>query len=758
MENPSTALVLHPYAEDSYLRYALATVKERALPEARDGQKPVQRRILYGMANLNLGGTAKPVKSARVVGDVLGKYHPHGDQAAYDAMVRMAQDFTLRYPLVLGEGNYGSRDGDTAAAMRYTEAKLAPISELLLAELGQGTVDFIPNYDGTMEEPRYLPARLPFTLLNGSKGVAVGMANDVLPHNLREVAAAAAAVIENPAIGLDEILKLIPGPDFPDGGHLISSPEEIAAAYTTGRGSLRCRAVWSREDLARGQWQIVVSQLPYQVSSKRVMEEIEALTNPQVKAGKKSLDQRQAHLKQLALEYLDTVRDESGKDAAVRLVIEPKNSKVDEQQLMAFLLANTSLEDSVTVNMTVIGLDGKPQAKGIDALVKEWAAFRMETVRRRTQFELDGTNRRIHLLEGRMLVFVSLDTVIRIIREAEEPRAELMSALGLSEVQADDILEMRLRQLNKLEGFKLEKELKELRRERDRLQILLGSDSAMRKMVVAEINADCAKFGDDRRTRIEAASRAASAATAVSVPDEEITVVLSKNLWLKSYKGHDVAPEALTFKQGDRALAVVKTRTVATLYLLDSNGRAYSINASDAPSGRGDGSPLSAFAEVQGGARVVAMMAGDENDRYVFAGETGNGYIAPLKSLASRQRAGKVFLKLAAGEAPMPPVAVPLQDTGFLVCGSTDGRMLAFPLGELKTLPAGGMGVILMVLGEEKLSALMHVEAPPFEGKGRVKDKTVDLKLKGEDWERHVLHRARKGTQLPKKAVLMPKD
>jgi topoisomerase-4 subunit A len=757
MDSPNT-LIYPTYAEDSYLVYALSTVKERALPEARDGQKPVQRRILFSMHQTNLGGTAKPVKGARVVGDVLGKYHPHGDTSVYDAMVRMAQDFTLRYPLVQGEGNYGSRDGDPAAAMRYTEAKLMPISELLLAELGKGTVDFVPNYDGSFEEPRHLPARLPFTLLNGSKGIAVGMANDIPPHNLREVAECAVAAIENPNITTEELLALMPGPDFPDGGQLISSPADILAGYTSGRGSLRCRAVWVREDLARGQWQIVVTQLPYQISTKKILEEIETLTNPQPPQGKKTISSTQASLKQIALDFLDTVRDESGRDAPVRLVIEPKTSKVDEALMMAFLLANTSLESSVTLNFTVIGLDDRPKTLGLDGLFKDWAAFRMTTVRRRTQFELDAANRRSHILEGRLKVFISLDRVIKIIREADDPKADLQGDLGFSDLQAEDILEMRLRQLNRLEGFKLEKELNELRKEQDRLTRLLASDTEMRKLVVSEIRSDAARFGDDRRTLVKPEVRAVSAASAavLNIIDEELTVVLSRNLWLKAYKGHDIPVESMNFKAGDGALAVVKVRTPDSVFLLDSTGRAYSFAAKDAPTGRSEGAPLSALLEMQNGARVVSVLAGKDEDRFIFAGEKGYGYIAPLKSLASRQRAGKAFLKLDAHEMPLSPVKVPLNDSGFVVCGASDGRMLAFPLAELKTLASGGQGVTLMVLDGERLSALMHFEGDTFTGQATLKDKVLDIQLKGDDWERHVLHRARKGSFLPKKAVLMP--
>lgn len=755
MTDSSNSLLLHSYAESAYLDYAIATVKGRALPEGRDGKKPVQRRILYGMNELRLGGGAKPVKSARVVGDVLGKYHPHGDQAAYDAMVRMSQDFTVRYPLVEGTGNYGSRDGDSAAAMRYTEARLSPISELLLSELHLGTTDFIPNYDGSMTEPRYLPARLPFGILNGSKGIAVGMANEVPPHNLREVANVAVATMLNPNITVPEILALMPGPDFPDGAQLISSPAEIQSAYTSGRGSLRCRAVWQREDLARGQWQVAIKQLPYQVSTKTILEEIETLTNPQPKTGKKSLDQRQSALKQLALDYLDTARDESGQDDPVRLVIEPKNSKVNMEAMMAFLLANTSLESTTPVNLTCVGLDNRPATKGIDALFKEWAAFRVETVNRRTRHQLEVANRRIHILEGRLTVFTSLDVVIRIIREAESPPEELRSKLGLSDEQIQDILEMRLRQLNRLEGAKLEAELAELKPLRAKYEKLLASEKAMRDLIIEEIKSDAAKFGDDRRTVIKAEARAESGATAmVNIPDEDVTVVLSRNLWLKAYKGHDVDPASFTFKQGDGLQTMVKTRTVNAVYLLDTTGRAFSINAADIPSGRSDGVPVTALVELQNGARVAAMLAGADDDRYIFAGAQANGYIAPLKSLATRQKAGKAFLKLASGELPMAPVAIPREDSGFVVCGTSDGRMLAFPLAKLKTLPAGGMGVILMAIGEDQLTALGHVEGEPANLLAIANGKTIQLQLKGEEWTRHVVDRARKGCLLPKKAVL----
>lgn len=758
MTSSTDPVVLHLNAEDAMLAYALVTVRARAIPELRDGQKPVQRRILYAMHELKLAAAAKPVKGARIVGEVLGKYHPHGDSAAYDAMVRMAQEFTLRYPLVKGEGNFGSRDGDGAAAMRYTEAKLEPISELLLGELEQGCVDFMPNYDGTFMVPRYLPARLPFSLLNGSKGIAVGLANEVPPHNIREVGRAAAAVIENPELSLEDILDFIPGPDFPDGGQVISSPAEIRNAYTTGRGSIRMRGVWTREDMARGQWQIVFTELPYQVSTRIILEQLGEITNPQPKKGKKTLDQAQVSLKQRALELLDVARDESGKGAPVRLVIEPKTAKVDPDVLLAFLFANTSLEASVPVNLTGISLDNKPRTVGIDTFLKDWAVFRVETVKRRTQSQLDKVFARLHILEGRVLAFTHLDKVLRVIREADDPRAELQSALGFSEIQADDILEMRLRQLNRLEGFKLENEIKDLGVERDRLQSLLSNEFELRKLIVSEIEADVAKHGDDRRTLLKPEARAvATSSIQVNVVDEPITVVLSKNLWLKAYKGWELPADTFTFRAGDSLLFSVEVRSVSPVYFLGSNGRAYSVPAASAPAIKGDGTPLSTLLDVTPGTTLVSMLSGEPSDRYIFAGDQGYGYMAPLGSLATRQRAGKDFLSLAdATEQPMAPVRIPSADEGFVICGSTDGRMLAFPLHELMTRASGGKGVVLMVLDGEKLSALQHSAGAPFIGRGKLKDKVVDLHLKGDDWEKHVLHRARKGAQLPKKAVLLP--
>ncbi|MEO7643184.1 MAG: DNA topoisomerase IV subunit A, partial [Ramlibacter sp.] len=468
-----TELDLATYAQRAYLEYALSVVKGRALPDVCDGQKPVQRRILFSMSRMGLGfggpngaTGARPVKSARVVGDVLGKYHPHGDTAAYDAMVRMAQDFSQRYPLVDGQGNFGSRDGDGAAAMRYTEARLARITSLLLDEIDEGTVDFQPNYDGSEQEPRLLPARLPFALLNGASGIAVGMATEIPSHNLREIADACVALIKSPKLTDEELFAILPGPDYPGGGQIISSAVDIAEAYRSGRGSLKVRARWKLEELARGQWQLVVTELPPGVSTQKVLEEIEELTNPKIRAGKKALSQEQVQLRQTLLSVLDTVRDESSKDAAVRLVFEPKTSRIEQSELITSLLAHTSLESSSPINLTMVGLDGRPVPKSLRQMLTEWIEFRQTTIERRSRHRLRKVLDRIHILEGRQLVLLNIDEVIAIIRQSDEPKAALIARFSLSGIQAEDILEIRLRQLARLEGIKIQNELKELRIER----------------------------------------------------------------------------------------------------------------------------------------------------------------------------------------------------------------------------------------------------------------------------------------------------
>src|SRR5438876_6823255 len=546
------AITLAHYAEQAYLEYALSVVKGRALPDVCDGQKPVQRRILYAMQRMGLSFAgnvgARPVKSARVVGDVLGKFHPHSDQAAYDALVRMAQGFSQRYPLIDGHGNFGSRDGDGAAAMRYTEARLAPISRLLLDEIDEGTVDFVANYDGSTQEPKQLPARLPFVLLNGASGIAVGLATEVPSHNLREIAAAAVALAKDPTLGDDELAALVPGPDYPGGGQIISSAEDIRAAYASGRGSLKVRARWKIEDLARGQWQLVVTELPPGTSAQKVLEEIEELTNPKIKAGKKTLSAEQTQLKTTVLAVLDAVRDESSKDAPVRLVFEPKSRTIEQQELITTLLAQTSLENSVPVNLTMVGSDGRPTQKPLRQVLSEWLQFRLATVQRRTQHRLAKVLDRIHVLEGRQTVLLNIDEVIHIIRQSDEPKPALIARFNLSDRQAEDILEIRLRQLARLEAIKIEQELKEKREEQGKLEDILGSPAALKRTVVKEIEADAKQFGDERRTLIQAEKRAVAE---VKIVDEPVTVVVSLKGWARALKGHEIDAATLAFKAGD---------------------------------------------------------------------------------------------------------------------------------------------------------------------------------------------------------------
>ncbi|MCL6468067.1 MAG: DNA topoisomerase IV subunit A, partial [Ralstonia sp.] len=542
---PAEALTLGAYAERAYLDYAISVVKGRALPEVADGQKPVQRRILFAMHEMGLRSDAKPVKSARVVGDVLGKFHPHGDQSAYDALVRLAQDFSLRYPLIDGQGNFGSRDGDGAAAMRYTEARLTPISRLLLEELDQGTVDFIPNYDGSMEEPKLLPARLPFVLLNGASGIAVGMATEIPSHNLREVAAATVALIRDDKLTSTDLMQYMPGPDFPGGGQIISSAADIAQVYESGRGSLKVRARWKIEELARGQWQLVVNELPPNTSSQKVLEEIEELTNPKVRTGKKSLSPDQLTMKQTMLGLLDAVRDESGKDAPVRLVFEPKSKNIDQQEFANALLAHTSLESGAAINLVMIGTDGRPRQKGLAEILREWIVYRFATVTRRTRHRLGKVEDRIHILEGRQLVLLRIEDVIRIIRESEDPKAALIQVFNLSDRQAEDILEIRLRQLARLEAIKIEQELKNLREEQGELDVLLKSETMMRRRIIKEIETDAKQYGDDRRTFIQEERRAAAE---VKVVDEPVTVIVSQKGWVRTRQGHGHDATQFTFK------------------------------------------------------------------------------------------------------------------------------------------------------------------------------------------------------------------
>ena len=743
--NGSEALPLAPFVERSYLEYAMSVVTGRALPDVADGQKPVQRRILFAMHELGLYRPARHVKSARVVGDVIGKYHPHGDSAAYEALVRQAQDFTLRYPIIDGQGNFGSRDGDGAAAMRYTECRLTPIAELLLSEIGRDTVDFGPNYDGSFQEPKLLPARLPFVLLNGASGIGVGMATEIPPHNLREVANATIALLRNPELDLDGLLALLPGPDLPGGGQITSSAEEIRLAYANGRGSLRVRARWRIEDQARGQWRVVFTELPHGVSTKDVLEDIERATNPRPKEGKKVLTPEQANLKALMLAALETVRDESDKNATVRLVCEPRSSRQDPDEFVRLLLANTRLEASLSINLVMLGRDGRPRSKHLREILQEWISFRLLTVTRRTRHRLGEVDRRIHILEGRALALLNIDEVIRVIREADEPKSELMQAFGLTEIQAEDILEIRLRQLARLEAIKIEKELKELKSERRGLQRILDSERVLHTLVADELTADAEKYGDARRTLIEPV---AATVLLQSVPDEPVTLTLSRNGWIRSRQGHGLDSAQFAYKAGDSAFVVVETRTVLPLILLDTLGRAYSIKASDVPGGRGDGVPLATLLELQGGARIAHALSLPLETRLLVAGSGGYGFITSVSELVSRVRAGKAFMSLEADELPLAPLPLIAESTELAVL-SEGGRLLLFPMDEMKEMPRG-RGVILMSLepGESLLSvcaigpAGLLVEGPARGGA------LARVALGGAELERYRLHRARKGSRL----------
>ncbi|AMG89371.1 MULTISPECIES: DNA topoisomerase IV subunit A [Bordetella] len=754
--DPHEAITLGRYAEQAYLDYAVSVVRGRALPDVGDGQKPVQRRILYAMQAMGLAAGAKPVKSARVVGDVLGKYHPHGDQAAYDAMVRMAQDFSLRYPLIDGHGNFGSRDGDNAAAMRYTEARLTPFSKLLLDELEEGTVDFVPNYDGSQQEPAMLPARLPVMLLNGASGIAVGMATEIPSHNLREVAQACVALIRNPKLPQEELLALVPGPDFAGGGQIITPAADIAQIYATGRGSLKARARWQFEEMARGQWQLVVTELPPGTSGQKVLEEIEEITNPKVRAGKKSLSAEQQQAKAVMLSLLDAVRDESGKDAAVRLVFEPKTSRVDRDEFVNTLLAQTSMESNVPVNVVCIGTDGRPRQKSLRDVLEEWVAFRTDTVVRRTRHRLDKVLDRIHVLEGRMVVYLNVDEVIQTIREAEEPRAALMARFGLTERQAEDILEMRLRQLARLEGIKIEQELAGKREEQLRLQDLLDNPGSLKRLLIKEIEGDAKQYGDDRRTLIETAERAV---LETKVVDEPVTVIVSQKGWLRARQGHGHDAGQFSFKQGDDLYGAFECRTTDTLIAVGDNGRVYSVAVSGLPSARGDGQPVTTMIDLEAGTRIVHTIAAAPGSRWLLATRRGFGFAARLSDMSSRQRAGKQFITLEQGDELLRPVPL-FEGATQLALLSAKGKFLVFGLDEVKSLSGGGRGTILMGLDTaDKLDQTVPIGAAGLRAAGIYRNKQTEDILAGAALAPYVGKRARKGRQLdvrPRQPVLSP--
>ena len=745
-EDNKDSLTLAVYAERAYLDYAISVVKGRALPEVADGQKPVQRRILFSMNEMGLRADAKPVKSARVVGDVLGKFHPHGDQSAYDALVRLAQGFSLRYPLIDGQGNFGSRDGDGAAAMRYTEARLTKIAGLLLSEIDEGTVDFAPNYDGSFQEPKLLPARLPFVLLNGASGIAVGMATEIPSHNLREVGNAAIALMKSPKLSTADLLKIMPGPDYPGGGQIISSAAEIAQIYETGRGSVKVRARWSVEELARGQWQVVVNELPPSASSQRVLQEIEEITNPKVKVGKKTLTPEQNNLKSTILNVLDGVRDESSKDAPVRLVFEPKSKNIDVNEFVNLLLAHTSLESNAPMNLVMIGNDGRPRQKGLREIISEWIEFRVTTVTRRTQFRLGKVKDRMHILEGRLIVLLNIDKVIKIIRNSDEPKADLIKEFKLTDRQAEDILDIRLRQLARLEGIKIEQELKELKSQRDDLEGLLQSDATLRKRIIKEIEADIKDFGDDRRTLIQEDKRAIAE---TKVIDEPVTVIVSQKGWVRVRQGHEHDSTQFGFKAGDSLYATFEVRTVDVMQGFGSDGRVYTVPVSELPGARGDGSPLTSFVNLAAGSQMVAYYAGQPDDLVLLSTKAGYGFLANVSDMSTRNKAGKSFITIDAKVAGDAPLGATKVQVGMkqVACLSQASKLLVFPLDELKRLPTGGKGVILMGLDDKEFMASAIAVGPngaTYSGAGRG-GKPTELSLDAKTLKSFAGNRARKG-------------
>ena len=658
---------LRSFTERAYLEYSMYVILDRALPHVGDGLKPVQRRIIYAMSELGLAATAKHKKSARTVGDVIGKFHPHGDSACYEAMVLMAQPFSYRYPIVDGQGNFGSPDDPKSfAAMRYTESKLTRYAEVLLSELGQGTVDWQPNFDGSLDEPALLPARLPNLLLNGATGIAVGMATDIPPHNLKEVAAACVRLLDEPNATLSQLCEHVHGPDFPTGAEIITPRAELLAIYESGNGTFRARARYEMDD-----GEIVITELPYQVSGSKVLEQIAT----QMRAKK--------------LPMIEDLRDESDHEHPTRLVITPRSNRVDVEQVMAHLFATTDLERTYRVNLNVIARDGRPRVMGLKALLVEWLSFRVDTVTRRLQFRLEKVNARLHILDGLLVAYLNLDEVIRIVRTEDDPKAVLMARFQLSELQAEAILETKLRHLARLEEMKIRGEQGELAKERDQLEKLLGSKAKLKKLVRDEIVADAEKYGDARRTRLVERAAAQAIDETELVASEPVTVVLSKSGWVRQAKGHEIDPRSLSYKTGDAYRACARGRSTQLAVFVDSTGRAYSLLAHALPSARGQGEPLSGRLDPPDGATFAGVLIGDPEDRCVLASSAGYGFIAKLGDLHSRNRAGKSVLNVPDEAVAIGPVPYAAGDGVLLAALNSEGRLLVFPATDLPELPRG---------------------------------------------------------------------
>ncbi|MFJ4141724.1 DNA topoisomerase IV subunit A [Pseudomonas sp. NPDC089734] len=722
---------LADFTEQAYLNYSMYVIMDRALPHIGDGLKPVQRRIVYAMSELGLGADSKHKKSARTVGDVLGKFHPHGDSACYEAMVLMAQPFSYRYTLVDGQGNWGAPDDPKSfAAMRYTEARLSRYSEVLLSELGQGTADWVPNFDGTLDEPAVLPARLPNILLNGTTGIAVGMATDVPPHNLREVASACVRLLDEPKASIEDLCEHVKGPDYPTEAEIVTPRADLLKIYETGRGSVRMRAVYRVED-----GDIVVTALPHQVSGAKVLEQIAA----QMQAKK--------------LPMVADLRDESDHENPCRIVIIPRSNRVELDELMQHLFATTDLESSYRVNINIIGLDGKPQLKNLKALLNEWLVFRIATVRRRLQYRLDKVEHRLHLLDGLLTAYLNLDEVIHIIRTAEHPKAELIARFALSEIQADYILDTRLRQLARLEEMKLRSEQDALLKEQAKLLALLGSESKLRKLVRTELIADAETYGDDRRSPIVERAEAKALSENELMPTEPVTVVLSEKGWVRCAKGHDVDATGLSYKAGDGFKTSAIGRSNQFAVFIDSTGRSYSVPAHTLPNARGQGEPLTGKLQPPPGATFECVLLPDDEALYVIASDAGYGFVVKGEDLQAKNKAGKALLSLPTGAKVILPRPVADREQNWLAAVTTEGRLLVFRISDLPQLGKGKGNKIIGIPGERVASREEYVTDLAVIPQGAtlvLQAGKRTLSLKAEDLEHYKGERGRRGNKLPR--------
>ncbi len=720
---------LREYAERAYLDYSMYVVLDRALPFIGDGLKPVQRRIIYAMSELGLAASAKPKKSARTVGDVIGKYHPHGDSACYEALVLMAQPFSYRYPLIEGQGNFGSSDDPKSfAAMRYTESKLSPIAEVLLGELGHGTADWVPNFDGTLEEPTWMPARLPHLLLNGTTGIAVGMATDVPPHNLNEVVSACVRLLDDPDATVRDLCEHVRGPDYPTAAEIITSPGDLLAMYETGLGSVRARGVFVKEHN-----NIVITELPHQVSPSKIIEQIAA----QMRAKK--------------LPWLEDIRDESDHANPTRIVLVPRSNRVDAEQLMGHLFATTDLEKSFRVNMNVIGLDGRPQVKNLKMLLAEWLDFRQDTVTRRLQHRLEKVERRLHLLEGLLVAFLNLDEVIRIIRSEDEPKAVLMARFSLSGEQTDYILDTRLKQLARLEEMKIRGEQDELATERNKLIATLDSKAKLKKLVKDELLADARKFGDARRSPLVARQAAQALDETELVASEPMTVVLSEKGWVRAAKGHDIDAATLSYRDGDSLLLAVRARSNQQVAFIDSAGRSYSAAVHTLPSARGNGEPLTGRFSPAPGSTFQALASGDNDTKFVIASSHGYGFVTRFENLTGRQNAGKALLSLGEGGTVLPPAPVGNIEAARIVAITSAGHVLAFSISELPELDKGkGNKIIEIPKAKRGTEHVVAIAVVPATGKLLVQSGARTMTLAYKELEPYLGARGSRGGLLPR--------